>query len=132
MTKKWGALLLKQLKIRANLTCNTYFVKVTPGNSTEQWLNMVTSNRCDIWSVGPNSIANVCIFILLIFSFLIIESKCNNSHINNVRLQLGNWLIKTPNSWICTVWEAIGPVAISSKRGSRSVVKSGSGNSLQT
>lgn len=75
--------------------------------------------------------ANVCMFILLIFSFLIIESKCKSSHMSNVRLQLGNWLIRTPNSWICTVWEAIGPVAISSKRGSRSVVNSGSGNSLQ-
>lgn len=74
--------------------------------------------------------ANVCIFILLIFSFLIIESKCNSNHMSSVRLQLGNWLIRRPNSWICTVWEAIGPVAISSKRGKRSVVSSGSGNSL--
>lgn len=109
----------------------TYFVKTTPGNNTEQWLNIVTSKRWDIWSVGPNSIAKVCIFILLVFSFLIIASKCSSNHMSNVRLQLGSWQISEFSSWICAVCDATCPVAASSKRGSRSVVKSGSGSSLR-
>lgn len=109
----------------------THFVKTTSGNKTDEWLSIVTSNRCDICSVGPNSIASVWIFILLVFSFLRIESKWSSNHVNSVRLQLGNWPINVVNSWICAVCDATVPVAISSKRGNKSVVNSGSGNSLQ-
>lgn len=91
----------------------------------------MTSRRCDICSVGPSSMASVCMFILLVFSFLSMESKCSKSHVSSVRLQLGSWLIKMEKSWSWAVCEATVPVAISSKRGSKSVVSSGSGNSLK-
>lgn len=108
----------------------THFDSTVSGNRTDAWLNIVTSKRCDICSVGPNSMASVCMFILLVFSFLSMESKCSKSHVSSVRLQLGSWLIKMENSWSWAVCEATVPVAISSKRGNKSVVSSGSGNSL--
>lgn len=136
------------------LTVATHLFRMVSGKRMVLCVSSVTSKRCDIWSVGPNSMASVCCccfsccskygFVgssfssFAIFSVvratlaLMTASKCSSSHISNVRLQPGNWLISWSNSccW-AAVCEASGPVAVSSKRGNRSVVNSGSGNSLQ-
>lgn len=128
----------------------THLANTVSGKRTVLCVSRVTNRRCDICNVGPSSMANVCCCCFscccknrcVVSSFslsterataaLMTASKCSSSHMSSVRLQPGNWLISASNSccW-AVVCVANGPVAISSKRGNRSVVNSGSGNSLQ-
>lgn len=107
----------------------THLNRIVSANKILQFVIKYTNNRCDICNVDPRSVAKLGAFILLNFSFCIIASKCRNIQARSVRLHEGNWPIKLIIRSGLRYW--LTDTTISSNWPDRSVVRIGSGNSLQ-
>lgn len=86
------------------------------------------SKRCDICNVGPSNIAKFGALILFDFSCWVTAFKWVTIQDSNVLLVVGSWLMRFDSSRSC--WPT-GIDATSSNRVVKSVVKMGSGSSLQ-